>query len=328
MNAFGARSVLILRRVIQTPLVPQAAAVVILYIVGSKLIDGYGSQSSITSMLVLASFLGVAAAGQTFAVLLGGIDLSIPFVIGMANVMTAQLTGYGWPFIWTALFIGVLAACIGAANGFISKRFSIHPLLVTLGMGSIVAGGLLVWTGGQATGAAPTWLSSFVAINGTTLSLPVPPVIAFWAVLSVLILLLLRATVFGNRMYATGANERAAGLALVNTTTIWTVAFACSALLAATAGVLLAGFSGTGFPDIGQPYLFTSIAAVVIGGTSLLGARGGYGGTILGALILTEVTTILVGQNFSAAAQQAILGAVILLVVATYGREVQLRYRV
>jgi ribose transport system permease protein len=317
-----------LRRVARLPLLPQLVAVIALYIIGSALISGYGSQGSITSMLVLASFLGVAAGGQTLAVLLGGIDLSIPFVIGMANVMTAELTGFGWPFIWVALLIGAIALVIGLANGFISKRFAIHPLLVTLGSGSIVAGGLLVWTGGQATGAAPSWLSSFVAINGQTFRLPIPPVVTFWAIFSAVLIALLTTTVLGKRIYASGASDRAAKLALVNTTTIWSLTFAASALLAAIAGVLLAGFSGTGFPDIGQPYLFTSIASVVIGGTSLLGARGGYGGTVLGCLILTQISTILVGENYSAAAQQAILGALIVLVVATYGREVHLRYRI
>ena len=137
----------------------------------------------------------------------------------------------------------------------------------------------------------------------------------------------LRTTV-GRRLYATGANPRAARLALVSTSRVWTGTFAASAFFSAVAGTLLVGFSGTGLFNIGDPYLFTSIASVVIGGTSLLGARGDYLRTVLGALILIQTTTILIGRGYDAPTQQVILGVLIVIFVATYARESHVRTRI
>lgn len=300
---------------------PQLLGVFVLYGLGSALIDGFGSSNSILSMLVVASFLGIAAAGQTFAVLLAGIDLSIPSLMALGDVMAAQLTGDRWPFWAVILLIIGIAACIGAANGIIAKRFEIHSLIVTLGMGSVVAGGLLVWTGGQATGSAPAWLSTFVSPIGHTGPLPIPPVVVLWAVLSILIIGGLTRTTVGRKLYACASNNVAAKLDHIRTNLVWLAAFLISAVLAAISGVLLAGFSSAGDLSIGSPYLFSTIAAVVVGGTSLLGARGGYGRVAIGALMLTEIQTILVGKGLSDAAQEAVLGLIILVVVAAYGRE-------
>jgi ribose transport system permease protein len=295
--------------------------VFVLYGLGSVLIDGFGSSNSIRSMLVLASFLGIAAAGQTFAVLVAGIDLSIPSLMAMGDVMAAQLTGNGWSFWAVALLVIGIAACIGAANGIIAKRFEIHPLIVTLGMGSVVAGGLLVWTGGQATGSAPSWLSTSVSPISKTGPLPIPPVVVFWIVLSLLIVAALTRTVGGRKLYASASNSVAARLDHIRTSLVWLAAFLMSAVMAAISGVFLAGFSSTGDLSIGSPYLFSTIAAVVVGGTSLLGARGGYGRVAIGTLMLTEIQTIIVGKGLSAAAQEVVLGLIILVVVAAYGRE-------
>lgn len=307
----------------------QIAALVLLYLIGVVTIDGYGSTSSLLSMLVLASFLGIAAAGQTFAVLLGGIDLSVPFVIGAANVLASQLSGGDhWPFGVVIAFIAVLAFIVGAANGHLAHRFDIHPLIVTLGIGSMVGGGVLVWTNARLTGSAPSWLGNFVSPGGNVFGIGIPPVILLWLAVAVVVVVVLSKTRAGGRLYATGANPEGARLALVDTTRIWTGAFAASALCAAMTGILLAGFSGTGLFDIGTPYLFTTIASVVIGGTSLLGARGDYVRTVLGALILTQITTLLIGMSLSAAMQQAVLGAIIVVVVATYAREPHVRNRI
>lgn len=300
---------------------PQIITLVALYLIGMATIDGFGSWRSVLAVLVLASFIGIAASGQTVVALLGGIDLAIPGVIAFANIATAELTGKGWPFALVVLFILALAALIGAFNGYISRALQLNPLIVTLGVSSVIMGAILVWTGGQPTGFAPKWLSQFVAPSGKILGLPIPPVLVFWLIIAIGLIVLLRATPFGKQVYGSGASLAAARLSLVPTTRIWTLSFALSAVMAAVTGILLAGFSAQGDARIASPYLFNTIASVVIGGTSLIGARGGYGRTVLGAIILTEITTVLVANNFSAAIQQALLGLVILLVVATYGRE-------
>ena len=119
----------------------QLAAVVVIYVVTIAIVPGDSGWRSITSILVLASFVGLASAGQTFAALLGGLDLSIPEVIGLANVFICELTGaYRWPFSVAAGLLLLVAAVVGAFNGFVSKRFAIHPLLVTIGAGAILTG--------------------------------------------------------------------------------------------------------------------------------------------------------------------------------------------
>jgi ribose transport system permease protein len=306
---------------IKQTLWPQIIALMVLYLIGVLTIDGFGSWRSVLAILVLASFVGIAAAGQTIVALLGGIDLAIPGVIALANIATADLTGRGWPFWLVVLVVLGISALIGAFNGFLSRALEISSLIVTLGVSAIIMGAILVWTGGQPTGFAPKWLNQFVAPSGKTFGLPVPPVLLFWALIAFLMIVLLRRTAFGKQVYASGASLPAARLALVPTTKIWTLAFALSGVTAAVTGILLAGFTTQGDARISAPYLFSTIASVVIGGTSLVGARGGYARTLLGAIILTEISTLLVANNFGAATQQALLGAIILLVVATYGRE-------
>jgi ribose transport system permease protein len=316
------------RRAASLPLL-QVAALGALFVAGTIAVEGYSTETSIKAMLVLASFLGIAAIGQTLAILLGGIDLSVPFIIGAANVMVAHLSGgEGWSFAIAAAFVLGLAAAVGAVNGYLSERFGIHPLIVTLALGSVVSGAVLVATDAKVTGSSPEWLGRFVSPAQDTWVIPLPPVVALWALLALVVAVVMSRTGAGRRLYATGANPAAAELALTRTGRVWTGAFAASAACSALAGILLSGFSGAGQFAIGNPYLFTTIAAVVIGGTSLLGARGDYFRTVLGALILIEITTILAGVGFDVPLQQVALGILIVAVVALYGREPTLRSRI
>jgi ribose transport system permease protein len=309
--------------------VVQIALVFGLYLYGWQTLDGYASRFSLYAMLVIAALYGLASTGQTLVVLLGGIDISIPAVIGAADVMTAQLTGgKGWPFPAVVAFIGVLALAVGAANGYLSHRFEIHPLIITLATGAMIGGGVLAWTKAELTGSAPKYLSDFVSQAKDTWFVPLPRVVVFWIVVSAVVIVVLAKTSIGRRLYATGANARAARLALVSTTRIWAGTFAASAFFSAVTGVLLAGYSGTGQLDIGDPYLFYTISIVVIGGTSLLGARGDYVRTILSAMILTQTYFLLTGNNVGPPTQQVILGAAIVVFVATYGREPHVRNRI
>ena len=155
-----------------------------------------------------------------------------------------------------------------------------------------------------------------------------PPIILLWALLAIAVSIMLHLSVAGRRVYATGANERAAELAGVKTERVWIGAFVFSAVSAAVVGVLLAGFTGTGQAGIGDSYLFTSLAAVLVGGTSLVGARGDYWRTVLGALILTLITTLLVGHGADESTQEILIGVLILVFVGVYGRDQRVRDRV
>lgn len=298
---------------------------VLLFVLGSLLIPGYSSAFAIRAMLVLACLLAVACVGQTLTIIIGGIDLSIPFVIGFANVVAAQLYGDGMNFVVVCAIVGVLALGIGAVNGLISAGLGIHPLIVTLGVGTIVQGAVLVWTRGFPSGSAPAAVTKFVSIGGSVGPIPVPWLVPAFIVLSALIILVLNRTPYGRRLFALGSNPRAAALALISPLRMWVVTYAISAFFAAVAGVLLLGFTGSAYGDVGQPYLFQTIAAVVIGGTALVGGRGSFLGTVAGAVVLTQINTILIGLGLQPSLVQAALGLVIIVLVSLYGREAHVR---
>jgi len=308
----------------------QTAALLALFAYGAALLDGFARPSSIRTMLVLAALVGIAATGQTLVVLLGGLDLSVPGFIALGNVGIAQLAGAdGWPFFPALLVISSLAIFGGAVTGFICHDLRAPPLAVTLGTGSIAAGGVLVWTNGAVvSGGLPEWLGRLTSPISKTFGLGIPPIVVIWIVVAIVVGVLLGRTISGRRIYATGSNAAAAAFALVPTRRLWMIAFAISALSGATTGVLLAGFSGGGDASVGDPYLFTSLAAVLVGGTAIGGARGNYWRTVLGALVLTELTTILVGHGYDEADQEILFGLIILLVVPAYGRERRVAERV
>jgi ribose transport system permease protein len=317
------------RRLLRGAPVLQVIALIVLVIVTATTISGFLTQTSIYSTLVLASFLGIAAAGQTLVILIGGIDLSVPSIISGANLVSTLLSGQGWPFGLDIVFVIAAAAVIGAVNGFVIHRFRVAPLIVTLATGAMVTGGTLGWTrGGQTSGQVPSWLTSFSSPIGKVVGIQIPPIIVLWAVIAIMLAVVLHLSVTGRRLFATGSNERAALLAGVKTRRIWIGAFTTSAIAAAMVGILLTGFTGTGEAGVGDPYLFTSLAAVLVGGTSLVGARGDYWRTVLGALILTVMTTFLVGHGAGEALQEILFGVLILFFVGVYGRDQRVRDRV
>ncbi len=293
--------------------------------VGTLAIDGYSSAFSIRSMLVLATLLAIASVGQTLVVIVGGIDLSIPFVIGFANVTAAELFGRGWIDALVVLVVLAAGFAIGALNGLIAKALDIHPLIVSLGIGTVVQGVVLLSTGGFPSGSAPQGIADFVSIGGSIGPLPVPWLVPCFAVLAAALVVVLARTVYGRRLYALGSNPVAAPLALIRPVAMWCITFGLSGAFAALAGILLLGFTGSAYADVGQPYLFQTVAAVVIGGTALVGGRGSYLGTVAGALVLTEINTLLIGLGLQPATVQAALGLVIVALVSLYGREAHVR---
>lgn len=317
------------RKLRESPALPISIALLIaIYIVGVFTVDGFGGSATIKAVLLLGTFLGFAAVGQTLVIVIGGIDLSIPFVVGAANVAVAQLYGNGMSFVLACLIAIAGAALLGALNAAVSVLCRVHPLLITLGSGTALLGIVQWWTKGLSAGSVPNWLTSFVSIGSSVGPLPFAPVVLLWAVMAVLVIALMRRTAFGRRAYALGSAPVAAELALVRPLRIWIAVFSLSAVFAALAGILQLGFTGSALASVGQPYLFLSIGAVVIGGTAITGGNGGYGGTIVGALTLTLLTTVFIGLGLEDAMQQAVLGAVIVVLVAAYGRESHVRTRI
>lgn len=307
--------------------VPFALAVVLFFVI-NLIIPGYANINSVLSLLLLSSILGIAAVGQTLTIIIGGFDMSIPAVIGLANVLLSLLYGAGVPVWLAAALILALAVLIGLLNGFASRYLQLNPLVVTLAMGSIVLGAIWAGTHGEVAGSVPDWLVAAVSVIGTTGPIPLPGAVVLWLVVAAAVIVLEQRSVLGRWIFAAGANARAAALARVPMLFVWMVVYALSAALAAVAGMLLAGFSGAADPTVGAAYLFTTVAAVVVGGTPLTGGRGGYARTMAGCLVVTELGTLLVGLGLDQPAQQICLGVLIVLLVALYGREAHLSLRI
>jgi ribose transport system permease protein len=309
----------------ETPIV-QVIILVAIFIYGAVTLQGFSSMSSIKSMLLLSAFLGLAALGQTIVVLLGHLDLSVPGFIGVGNVLTAILVGQdGWSFITAVLVILAGSILLGGLSGLICYHFRVQSIVVTLGMNFLLLGVIGVMAASGITGAAPAWLTRFATVGTATLGVGVPPLVVLWLVLAIIAGFFLRRTLAGRRVYLTGSNPVAADLSLVRTGRVVIAAFAFSAATAAVTGILLTGFSGSGDVNIGTPYLFTSLTAVIVGGTSIVGARGDYWRTVIGAIMLTVINTVLLAKGYSNADQQILFGLIILVAVLAYGREPRMR---
>ena len=296
------------------------APLLLLVIIGLKL-PSVLTPNGLLSLLVLASVLGIAAVGQTWAIVIGGIDLSIPSMIGLACVVVTVRTLGGASFASIVLWLIGFSVLVGLVNGTLTSLLKVHPLVITLGVGAIVTGAVLLATGGNTGGLVPDFVTSAVSPISNSWVLPLPPAVTLWIVICVLVILIERRTSFGRRLFALGSNPKAADYALIRATLIRVGVYTASALCASTAGVLLAGFSGAASADIGLPYMFQTLTAVVVGGTSLLGGRGGYARTIAGVLLTTEFTMLLIGYSIDSSLQQVFLGVAILLLIAIYGRD-------
>jgi ribose transport system permease protein len=302
--------------------------VVLVFLATCVFMPGFLSVASIKSLLVLASILGIASIGQTLAIIVGGLDLSVASMIGLSSVSLAVLSARGWSFPATLLAILVVAMAVGVLNGLLSHRLQAPALVVTLATGSVLTGVTMMINKGSAGGTIPEWITESVSVNSTTLGLPVPLIVLVWVAMTAVLVVLQRRSPSFRRIYASGMNPAAARLALVRLNVVWASAFAASAVTAAIAGIFLGGFSGGANIDVGQPYLFLTIAAVVVGGTSLLGGRGGVGRTLAGAFLISNLTTLLLGVGVGTNVQQILLGTLIVVLVYLYGREAHVRTRI
>ena len=310
------------------------AVLVGLFIIGSVSIDGFLSLQNIKSMLVFASFLGLATIGQTLVVMLGGLDLSIPFLIGATNLGLMSLISLGVP-PWLA-FIVILAfgTLVGLFNGLISFNLQGQSLIVTLGVGFMVVGGVQILvslptvTGGTVFGVVPEWLKNLASLNGKFFGLPIPPVILIWILVSILLIVGLRHTKWGRNLYAVGGKRLSADRLSISERAYWVGVFVISGFTSAATGAMLLGWSGGGFIGVGDQYLFLTVAAVAVGGTSLLGGYGGYGFTVIGVLALQVISTFLAGLGLSFEGQQFIFGLLILPLVALYSRAPHIREQI
>lgn len=289
------------------------ALVIVLAILGELIAGGFLAVSHVDQLLIEASFIAFVALGQSFVILSGGIDLSIPWVLNASAVLLSiWANGSNGKTIWLFPLLLAGGAVVGLVNGVGVMFLRIPPIIMTLGMSSMVEGGLLLYTNGASGNAAPTG----VVYAATHRWGPVPVVAVIWLVVLIVATVVLSATPFGRRLYATGLNRRVAEFAGVNVRWVTVSVYVVSGVAAALAGLVLAGYVGEAYLGMGDPYLFASVAAVAIGGASVLGGTGNYVGTTAGALVLALLAGILPILGFSQATLEIVYGLVILIAIS------------
>jgi ribose transport system permease protein len=258
------------------------------------------------------AIFGIIAVGQLLVILTAGIDLSVGSVLGLTGCVTAQLLVEGMP-VPLAIVVGLLVGIgLGLFNGSLVAYGKLPPFIVTLGMLGIARGLVLVLTDASTVQPLPDSFGNIA--NGDFLGLP--NLLWMFAVVVAITAFVLRRTVFGRYIYAVGSNPESARLSGVPVTAVLVSVYSVAGLLAAVGGVLFASRLNAGIPTAGTGYELNAIAACVIGGASLFGAKGGAFGAAAGALI---VATLNNGGNLLAVNAfylQIIIGALILIAVA------------
>lgn len=271
----------------------------------------------ISNTILFAAPLGILAAGQTLVMLAGGIDLSVASVAtAAAYLMATHSSSSGFGAVLWGLAVGL---AVGLVNGVGIAVLRVQPLVMTLGTGLMTEGTLIVYS--QKMLATAPRVPAFIQALGSGKVLGGVPIDMFlWAPIAVAVLVGLRNTGFGRLLYAVGDNREACQLSGVR---VWQVLLAdyilCS-LFAAAAGLVVVGGTNTADMSLADVYLLPSVAAVVIGGTSIFGGRGGYGGSIVGALILTVLNSLLTLLDAPEPIKQILYGAVILVLATGYTR--------
>ena len=296
------------------------ACIAALLLVGSLYSRSFLSPEYLLQQLKVASFLGVIATGTMLVILLGQIDLSLPWVVTAGAMMASAAAGHG--AIGSALSVpaGILCGLvIGAFNGLGVAYLRIPSMIVTLAVNAVVQGLMVVYTGGFSPKdtASPSmrWLATGALVPGVSNAL------LCWIVVGVAAVALLTRTTLGRAIYGVGNRERAVYLSGVDSRLVVAGVFVIAGGLNAFGGVLLAGYASKAAQSMGDAYLLPAIAAVVLGGTSILGGRGRYLGTVAGVLLITLLQSILSVMQIPEFGRQIVYGLVIIVMLLLYGRE-------
>ncbi len=294
--------------------------IVALLVVGSFYSSNFLSPEYLLQQLQVASFLGIVASGLMLVILLGQIDLSIPWVVTIGGMMSTTAGGWGQAGIALAIPFGVACGLLaGLVNGIGVAYLRVPSMIFTLGTNVLAQGLMIVHTSGYAPQDRATSTMHWIAVGRSLFG--VPNALVVWGLVALVLIVLLTRTVFGRRVYAIGNRESAAYLSGVDTRRVVLFCFAISGACSAFSGVLLAGYSIHAFQAMGDPYLLPAIAAVVLGGTRILGGRGTFLGTIAGVILITLLQSILSVVQMPEADRQVIYGIVIIAMLLLYGRE-------
>jgi ribose transport system permease protein len=298
------------------PLIMLAVILVLLLIACEIASPGYLSDQRMGSILRFSAPLAFLAAGQTLVMLTAGIDLSVSATAtAAAYIMAGQASRGTAAALGIAVLVGLV---IGLVNGIGVGIFRVQPLIMTLGMAGIVSGLLTVSAQSFVTGVplVPNLVRDLS--SGNLIGEFIPNSLLLWGPVAALILLGLRYSGYGRMLYAVGDNPMACRLAGVRVWQVLLVTYVLCAILAAIGGVLYVGLTNAADLQLASPYLLPSVAAVVIGGTSIFGGVGGYSGTIMGAIILVVLDSLLTLLDATQAFKQILYGLIILALAWLY----------
>jgi ribose transport system permease protein len=300
------------------PVVVLAAILLLLMLLTNSVSPGFFAPKSLSTTVTLAAIYGIIAAGQTLVIFTGGIDLSIANTASAGGYIMATYALHHNTVSAVAVGLAV-GLVVGLVNGIGVGVFRVQPLIMTLGVGTIVLGGLTVYSltfnGGPVVPGAIQTLGAGTALKYVPVSL-----LALWLPITVLLVWVLPRSGLGRSIYAVGDNPEACRLAGVRVWQVLIATYTMCGLLAALAGITLAGITNAVDVSMASLYLLPSVAAVVIGGTSLFGGSGTYWGTVFGALILTVLDSFLTNVNASEAERRILYGAIILTLATIYSR--------
>lgn len=307
------------RRRIDPAVATAFGCIVLVLMVGALYSPNFLSPEYLLQQLKVASFLGVIASGMMLVILLGHIDLSVPWVVTAGAMMACAAASYGMAGAVLAIPFGILVgALFGLVNGVGVAYLRIPAMIVTLSTNVVAQGLMVVYTGGfspqDSAPASIRWLATGSLVP------QVPNSVLVWLVVGAAMVFVLTRTTFGRAVYGIGNRERAAYLSGINTRRVLVIAFMVSGALSAFGGVLLAGYASKAAQAMGDAYLLPAIAAVVLGGTSILGGRGSYLGTVAGVILITLLQSILSVMQMPEAGRQIIYGVVIVAMLLLYGR--------
>jgi len=278
------------------------------------------SPGYLLQQLRIAAFLGTIAVGMMLVILLGHIDLSVPWTIA-ASAMLGTAVGGVWA-IPVALGVGL---GVGLFNGLGVAVLRVPSMIFTLGVNAVLRGLMVMLTGGfapQSSATRPmTWLANGALIPGV----PLANAVLVWGLIAAAVAFMLSRTPLGRYIYATGNREAAAFLSGVNTRAVLVACFVMCSLCASVVGILVAGYTSKAFQAMGDAYLLPAIAAVVVGGTNILGGQGRVTGTIVGTILIVLLQSVLSVMQMPEAGRQVIYGLVIIAMLLAYGRRDAIR---
>ena len=278
----------------------------------SVYMPGFASLSHIRTVFLESALIGIVALGQTLVVITGGIDLSVAWMMTIGAYMVSNLVNSSNAnLVWGIPLMLVVTFGLGALNGFCISCLRVPAIVMTLGMNIILQGALVALTQGSPGQSAPPLLLTLGQKN----LFGIPYLVIIWIVMTVVVMLALFKMKYGRKLFAIGNNATVAKYSGIRVDNTIILSYAISGMTAGIAGALLAGKVGSCYLAMGDTYQFQSIAAVAIGGTSMLGGKGNYLGTVAGSLTITILLGILGALNLPFGVQTMAYGLIVLISV-------------